>query len=210
MNTTHDVDTSLAGLNDQPALIITDLKHLLDVVYEIASTELAIEKAACDQKAKVEAAKKAFEEATADLQAERAIKVAAIEVFCEAHKDTLFPIKGDTRKKTYKVLQHELKYRSSTEVITPDDAVTKALDLIEKLEKASAYAANHIEAERYMETIKRLRSFLRTPAVEINKEAVGATDDQMKAYLKEHLGISENTKETFKVVFKFTPEQKAA
>lgn len=209
MNTTHDVDTSLAGLA-QPALIITDLKHLSDVVYEIASTELAIDKAACDQKAKVEAAKKAFEDATAELQTERAIKLAAIEVFCEANKDTLFPIKGDTRKKTYKVLQHELKYRSSTEVITPDDAVTKALDLIEKLDSAASNAANPTEADSYEETITRLRAFLRQPPTEINKEAVGATDDQMKAYLKQHLGISENTKETFKVVFKFTPEQKAA
>ena len=95
MTTNIDIDTTTAP----PALTITADKQLCDVVYQLASNQLLINAAEADLQAKVEAAKKAFADATEPLMGETKTLFAAVEAYAETNKDRLFPMKGGKRKK---------------------------------------------------------------------------------------------------------------
>ena len=67
-----------------------------------------------------------------------------------------------------------------------------------------------LELESFNEVVEKLRGLIRTPAPELNKDAVKALSD---CALKDHLsfiGIRVVTDEAFKLVFAFTPEQSAS
>jgi phage host-nuclease inhibitor protein Gam len=203
--TTIDIDTTQAP----PSLTIKDDRELCDIVYQIASKQLVINAAEANQQLKIEAAKKAFEEGTADFTKEIKTLFTAVQAYAENHKDRLFPVKSGTRKKTYSVMQHKLQYRSSDRVEAPSDAVTMLQANIEQSEANAANLGPGYAAEMAA-VIAKMRGLIRTPAPELNKDAVKALSD---CALKDHLsfiGIRVVTDEAFKLVFAFTPEQSAS
>lgn len=206
-----DIDTA----EITPALTITDDKHLCDVVYEIASKQLVINAAEAEQQAKLEAVKKAFSDATGPLEADIKNLFAAVQAYATAKKDRLFPKKGKTRSKTYKVLQHKLQYRSSTAAVVPSNAVAVINQMLQIVRDFDSPDGNWngIPLEQVQETLKGL---LRQPPQEVAKDAVvtlcTAEDHASKAlaeYLHLH-GIRAKETETFKLAFAFTPEQTAS
>lgn len=200
-----DIDTQQA----KPALTITDDKQLCDIVYAIASKQLVINAAEANQQLKIEAAKKAFEEGTAEFSAEIKTLFAAVQVYAEANKDRLFPVKGGTRKKTFAILQHKLQYRSADRVEAPSDAVAMLQFNIAQTEANAANLGPDYAAEMAA-VIAKMRGLIRTPAPELNKDAVKAlSDDTLKDHLA-ILGIKVVTNEIFKLAFAFTPEQSAS
>jgi phage host-nuclease inhibitor protein Gam len=199
-----DIDTS-----NLPALVITDDKQLSDLVFEIASKQLLLNAAEAEQQAKIEAAKKAFADATGDITTEIRAKFAAIEAYAAKHKDRLFPVKGGKRKKTFPVLAHKLQYRSSDQVKAPANAVLviKAIIFNAEAEIMSLGACEH--STHLAGVIQQLEALIRQPDPELNKDAVKACNDKVvKDYLAAH-GITVETLETFKLTFAFTPEQEA-
>lgn len=204
MTTTHTIDTTAAAAS---TLVITDDKHLTDLVHEAASIQLLLNSAEVKQQAHVEAAKKAFDEATREHTAKISTIFAAIEAYCAQHRDRLFPLKGTKRSKTYAVLQHKLQYRSSTTVSAPKDIVKRIQALLSnvRLQLASITNTSAQEAE-LLQLQGSLESLLRTPPQEFNKEAPAAT----LTAAPQELGISITSAETFKLAFTFTPDQAAA
>lgn len=196
-----DIDTTQAV----PALTITDDKHLSDVVYDLASKHLIINAAEAELQAKVEAAKKAFADATAPLAKEVAEGFAAVEAYAAKEKNRLFPVKAGKRKKTFNVLAHKLQYRSSDQVKAPANAVTLIKALIFNTEAVIMQLGQCEESTKQAAKIQTLEALIRQPEPELNKEAVkGITSDWIKDDLAAH-GISVETLETFKVAFTFTP-----
>jgi phage host-nuclease inhibitor protein Gam len=200
-----DIDTTQAA----PAITIKDDKQLCDVVYKLASAQLLINSAEADLQAKVEAAKKAFADATGPIAKEIAEGFAAVEIFATANKDRLFPIKGKARAKTFKVLAHRLQYRSSEQVKSPANAVNVIKAIIFNAE-AEIMSLGECEHSTHLAgIIQQLESLIRQPEPELNKDAVKACSDKVvKDYLAAH-GITVETLETFKLAFAFTPEQTA-
>jgi phage host-nuclease inhibitor protein Gam len=200
-----DIDTS-----NLPALVIKDDKQLSDLVFEIASKQLVLNAAEAEQQAKIEAAKKAFADATSDITNEIRAKFAAIEGYAAKHKDRLFPVKGGKRKKTFNILQHALQYRSSDQVKAPSYAVMLIKRIILNTEVSIMNLGECEHSTHLAGVIQQLEAMIRQPEPELNKEAVKAcTDKVVKDYLSTH-GISVETLETFKLAFAFTPEQAAA
>lgn len=200
-----DIDTS-----NLPALVIKDDKQLSDLVFDIASKQLVLNAAEAEQQSKIEAAKKAFDDATRDITGEIRAKFAAIEAYAAKHKDRLFPVKGGKRKKTFNVLQHALQYRSSDQVKAPSNAVLiiKAIIFNAEAEIMSLGPCEH--STHLAGVIQKLEALIRQPDPELNKEGVKAcTDKVVKDYLAAH-GITVETLETFKLTFAFTPDQAAA
>ena len=206
-----DINTTQAA----PALTITDDRHLCHVVYLLASHQLLINGAEAAMQAKVEAAKKAFADATAPIAEELKSLFAAVEIYAAANKARLFPVKGKKQSKTYKVLQHELKYRSSSAV----EAVTNAAEMIGRMiEIADAWDSpdglwNGIPKDEVRDALKAL---LRQPPTELDKDAL-LSQHEAKTPLSEALlgylhlnGIRVKTSETFKLAFTFTPDQSAS
>lgn len=190
-------------------LTIKDDKELCDIVYKIASKQLVINAAEANQQLKIEAAKKAFADGTAEFTADIKTLFAGVQAYAEANKDRLFPVKGGTRKKTFPVLAHKLQYRSADRVEAPSDAVTMLQANIEQSEANAANLGPDYAAEMAA-VIAKMRGLIRTPAPELNKDAVKAlSDDTLKDHLS-ILGIRVVTDETFKLAFAFTPEQEAA
>jgi phage host-nuclease inhibitor protein Gam len=203
MRQTIDIET--AGADDTPIGTIHTLGGLTAVVSRLANLQLIINAAETQQQAKIEAAKTAFAEATADVQKEIKELFAAVERYCETHRDELFPCKGGKRKKTFAVLQHVLQYRSSTAVTAPGDVVEiiqgkiAAIDFILQSTRSSSEEETQLNNQR-----QQLESLLRVQAPELNKDrakAIASTE------LAKDLGIQLVTTETFKLSFTFTPQQ---
>lgn len=199
-----DIDTS-----NLPALVIKDDKQLSDLVFEMASKQLLLNAAEAEQQAKIEAAKKAFADATGDITTEIRAKFAALEAYAAKHKDRLFPVKGGKRKKTFPVLAHKLQYRSSEQVKAPANAVLIIKGIIFNAE-AEIMSLGPCEHSTHLAgLIQQLEALIRQPEPELNKDAVKACSDKVvKDYLAAH-GITVETLETFKLAFAFTPEQEA-
>jgi phage host-nuclease inhibitor protein Gam len=199
-----DIDTS-----NLPALVIKDDKQLSDLVFEIASKQLLLNAAEAEQQSKIEAAKKAFADATGDISAEISAKFAAIEAYAAKHKDRLFPVKAGKRKKTFAVLAHKLQYRSSEQVKAPSNAVAvlKSIILNSEVEIMNLGPCEHSTAIAAM--ISRLEPLIRQPEPELNKDAVKAEQDVWTRDLLAAHGITVETLETFKLTFAFTPDQEA-
>lgn len=198
-----DIDTQQAA----PALTITDDKHLSDIVFALASKQLLINAAETDMQARVEAAKKAFADATAPISEEITTLFAAVEAYANKHKDRLFPLKGGKRKKTFKVLQHALQYRSSDQVKAPANAVQIIKSIILSSEVNIMNLGDCDAATQIAAAIQKLEACIRRPEPELDKDAVKAlADKELVDHLAEH-GIKVETVETFKLAFAFTPEQ---
>lgn len=200
MHTTHDIPTPAS------TLVITDTKHLSDVIFEMAKDQLVLDAASANLQASIEAAKKSFDEATTQQRERIAANLAAVEAFASKNRDTLFPVKGKRRSKTFNVLQHALKYRSSDSVEAPANAV----QIIKQLIAASEVNILNLgrdcdEAREIAAMIARLEALIRTPQPELNKDAVKAVQDDDCLTLLADNGIKVETTETFKVEFNFTP-----
>lgn len=203
MTTAHDIDTTQA----LPAITINDDRELCDIVYTIANKQLIINAAEANQQAKIEAAKKAFADGTAEFTAEIKALFAAVQRYAEAHKDRLFPVKGATRKKTFAILQHKLQYRSSDRVEAPADAVARLRMMITASEVNIMNLGAGPAADEIAAVIQQLEGLIRSPEPELNKDAVKAiSDTAIKDYLAS-CGMRVVTDETFKLSFAFTPEQ---
>lgn len=203
MSQTIDIDTT----ETPPALIISDDKQLCDIVYAIAQKQLIIDAAKADAQAKLEAAKKAFTDATEPLTTEIKTQFAAVEAYAAKHKDRLFPLKGKTRKKTYAVLEHKLQYRSSSQVEAPANAVEIIHQLIRASEVNIFNSGPGQHAQLIQAMIGKLERLIREPAPELNKEAVPqAMEDADLKLLLEDNGIRVAELETFKLAFKFSPQ----
>lgn len=200
MHTTHDIPTPAASL------VITDTKHLSDVIFEMAKDQLVLDAASAKQQASIEALKKAFDESTAEHRERIAANLAAVEAFAAKNRDALFPLKGKKRRKTFKVLDHALKYRSSSSVEAPANAVQIIKQLIAVSEVNILNLGRDCdEARDIAAMIARLEALIRTPPPELNKDAVKAVQDDDSLTLLADNGIKVATTETFNVEFNFTP-----
>lgn len=212
MNTTQDIDTSATA----PALTITDLKQLTEVIHDMAQTQLLLNRAEADMQSRIEVIKKAYDEATAELVEKIKTALAAVEAYATKHKDALFPIKGGKRKKTLAILQHALKFRESSSVEVPDDAVQLINTLIcnheWELQREQMRGAEGDVAiiNTLAETITALKSLIRKPDPELNKDAVKSLKNEAAQKDISRVGIKIVSSETFKVEFTFTPETQQA
>lgn len=203
---TIDIDTKQAV----PALTIKDDRHLCDIVYQIASKQLVINAAEAEQQAKLEAAKKAFADATGPLSGEIKTLFSAVTAYATANKERLFPGKGKKQKKTFKVLNHELKFRSSSEVVAPANAVAILKNAILNSEVNIMNLGECEASTQIASMIAQLERLIRQPDPELNKDAVKAiTDEEVKDFLAS-LGITIESRDGFKLVFSFTPEAEVA
>jgi phage host-nuclease inhibitor protein Gam len=202
-----DIDTATAP----PALTITDDKQLCDIVYQLASKQLVINAAEAEQQASVEAAKKAFADATGPLAEEIKSLFSAVAAYAAANKDRLFPVKAGKRRKTFAVMQHKLQYRSADSVEAPANAVDLLRAVIWDLECSAQKAALEGESPAsYEAAVSALEQLIRQPAPELDKEAVKALSREDAKRMIAAQGIRISTQETFKLAFSFTPEQAAA
>lgn len=197
---TKDIDTTQII----PAVVITDDMALTEAVFKAASLQLILNAAEAQQQAHVEAAKKAFDDATRE-HAQRIAEIfAAVESYAAEHRDRLFPLKGKKRAKTFAVLQHKLQYRSSDTVEAPADAVTRIQHMLSDV--VSELSAPDLTREREAELQvleQTLKCLIRQPEPELNKDNAKALD----LLLPPALGITVKTSEAFKLAFTFTPEQ---
>lgn len=200
-----DIDTQQA----KPALIIRDDKHLCDLVYDLATRQLLINAAEAELQAKIEAAKKAFTDATRENAEIIRTNFAAVEAYATEHKDRLFPVKAGKRKKTFNVLQHKLQYRSSDQVKAPANAAEIIRRIIAASEVNILNLGDCESSHEIAAMITKLQGLIRQPEPELNKDAVkAATDAALLDLLASH-GITVETLETFKLSFAFTPDQEA-
>jgi phage host-nuclease inhibitor protein Gam len=198
---TRDINTTQAPAT----LVITDDIALTSLVHEAASLQLILNGAEVKQQATIEAAKKAFADATSET-AQRITEIfAAIKAYCAKNRDRLFPKKGAKQAKTYAVLQHKLQYRISTSVESPKDIVKRIQERLGLIKTTIANLAPGQDVSALVELATKLESLLRTPPQEFNKEASLTAMQSAPA----DLGIKVTTSETFKLAFTFTPEQKS-
>lgn len=204
MQVTHDIDTAATV----PGAPIESIQQLTETVFAMASLQLAIDTAKAAMQAAVEQAKKEFHDATSADQASINAMLARVQEYCAAHRAELFG-----KRKSTRILQHELCYRVSTEVILPDaPEVMPAFirEVAEKCERLAAIPSAEGDPEGWQEgwrtAAAMLRSFLRQPPEEVNKEAVAAAMKTHGAWITAHTGIKLSTKDGFAVKFHFTPE----
>lgn len=195
-----DIDTAQLT----PSIVIADDLALTEAVFKAASLQLVLNEAEAHQQAHIEAAKKAYDDATRE-HAQRIVEIfASIEAYAAAHRDRLFPLKSGKRSKTFAVLQHKLQYRSSDQVEAPKDAVTRIQRMLSDVRQELSTSSTTREREGELEVLEQtLKLLLRTPEPELNKENVKALDVVIPA----ELGIRIKTSETFKLAFTFTPDQ---
>jgi phage host-nuclease inhibitor protein Gam len=199
---TKDIDTTQIT----PAVVIDDDMQLTEFVFKAASLQLMLNEAEARQQAQAEAAKMAYDEATRE-HAERIAEIfAGIEAYCAANRDRLFPLKGKKRSKTFAVLQHKLQYRSSESVEAPKDAATRIQRMLSDVVSELATPGLTTEREGELQVLEQtLKSLIRQPEPELNKDNVKALSEVLPAELE----IKVTTAETFKLAFTFTPEQQA-
>lgn len=182
------------------------ISDLTALVSDLATKQLVITQAKAQAQAKVEAAKLAFEEATAELTADINAGFDAITKFCEANKDTLFPVKNSKRQKTLQVLQHKLQYRSSSEVTAPSDIITRLRNRLADLTLQSRSISVPGDLDQVEAEIELINSLIRLPEPEFNKEAASTLLNNAAAALAlAPLGINKTENETFKLTFTLTP-----
>lgn len=201
-----DIDTQEAP----PALIIQNDKQLCDVVYALASKQLIINSAEAEMQAKVEAAKKAFADATEPITSEIKALFAAVEAYAETNKDRLFPVKKGKRVKTFPVLAHKLQYRSSDQVEAPANAAHVVENLIAFFERQLEDIQSPDDEIKTRQLLESLYFLIRQPEPELNKDAVKTLNHADAINLLQAHGIRIKTLETFKLAFTFSPEQEAA
>lgn len=189
MTETKDIDTAVVT-----AAEITSTKGLSDAIFEMAALQLAVNKAATEEQTKIEETKKIFEEGTRAARERLASLLAGVEKFAKANRTLLFPGKA----KTFKVLEHALKYRVSSSL--KHDSVTA---LIEGVKAALAAKPTPTPEQQAM-----LLGLLRQPPLEINKDAAKAAWVKHEEQLKS-LGFTLETGESFKVEFNFSPTQES-
>lgn len=206
-----DIDTSATP----PDITIADDKQLCDVIYDLAQKQLIINAAEAKQQAAIEAAKKAFADATAPLTDDIKTLFAAVETYATSNKDRLFPVKGKKRSKTFKVLAHKLQYRSSTSAEAPANAVSVVHQMLQIVQQYDAPDGNW-NGIPLDQVVCALEGLLRQPPQEINKDEIirlctseDAASKALAGYLHLH-GIRAKETETFKLAFAFTPEQQDA
>ena len=216
MTATHDINTSAAPA----APDIADQTELRSVIHTLAQKQLILDEAGAAMKARIETAKKAFADATAETAAEITADFARVVKFAAEHRAELFPMKGKKQAKTFKVLSHELQYRCSDSVQAPPDAAKVIANLIKLNEFEISNLGMCDESVRIAQVIAELETLLRHPEPEMNKDAVHSLKDRAKAQeaedfsaaqrameLLQEEGIQVATEETFKIAFKFTPEK---
>lgn len=206
MTITQDIDTRQA--DELPP--IADDAELRALVYDTGRKQLILNEAAAVMQSAIEQAKKAYSDATAETTQEVTQAMARIERYAAAHRDRLFPKKNGKPTKTHKILDHELQYRTSTQVQAPENAaqIIKAIILqseVEIMNLGECEASTKIAAG-----IALLERLIRQPEPELNKDAVKALEDaELRDLLAAH-GIRAETLETFKLAFKFKPEGASA
>jgi hypothetical protein len=216
MTTTHDINLSAAPAAPE----IANETELRSVIHALAQKQLILDEAGAAMKARIELAKKAFADATAETAAEITADFARVVNYAAKHRAELFPMKGKKQMKTFKVLSHELQYRCSDSVEAPEDAAKVITNLIRSSEMNICNLGMGEHALQIAQVIAELETLLRHPEPEMNKEAVHSLKDRAKAQEAEDFsaaqaafdlltenGISVITEETFKIAFKFTPEK---
>lgn len=180
---------------------------LTDAIHELATLTTVITAAQAKQQATVEAAKKAFEEATREETARLEEIRSQVEAYCAKHKATLFPGKA----KTCSVLQHKLQYRSSTKVTAPADVVARIQRQIDAIEDQLGQDINGEidltpdQVEDLTDDLSVLTALLRVSNPELNKKLVpDYMTDRFKPLLKS-LGIDLHTEDTFNIVLTLSP-----
>jgi hypothetical protein len=186
--------------------MITNDTDLTNLVSDLAQKQLLINQAKAAAQARVEAAKLAFDEATRDLSTEINTGFEAINQYCTDHKDRLFPLKKGKRQKTCQVLQHKLQYRSASAVTAPEDIIKRINDRTQDLE-IQLRSLHPEDFDRVEAEFDLLKSLIRTPAPELNKDAASAAlNDETTALQLAPLGLTKTTTEEFKLTFTLTPE----
>lgn len=192
-------------VNPSAAVQIETLDQLKNAVHKLATLQLVLNAAEARQQAAIEAAKKAFDEATADSQTQLAALLAGVQKYAADNKDMLFPLKGKTRTKTYKVLQHTLAYRSSSSIAAPETIVDDIKAMRARIEEMLCCpdAPEAGVPEEALAQIDALDRLIRTKE-EFDKTAAKALLES-QAGLLSRLKVTETTEETFRVTFNFTP-----
>lgn len=200
MQVTHDIDTVAIT----PGAPIQSIQQLTETVFAMARLQLAIDTAKAAMQAAVEQAKKEFHDATSADQASINAMLASVQDYCAAHRAELFG-----KRKSARILQHELCYRVSSEVSLPDapkDMATRIKQVADKCEQEAASSQTREESFAWLDSAILLNSFLRQGPVEVNKEAISAAWETHGEWIATHTGIQLVTKEGFSVKFHFTPE----
>lgn len=191
-------------VNPSAAVKIETLDQLKNAVHKLATLQLVLNAAEARQQAAIEAAKKAFDEATADSQAQLAALLAGVQKYAADNKDMLFPLKGKTRTKTYKVLQHALAYRSSSSITAPETIVDDIKEMRARLKELLSWpTTDEAAAAEALAQIDVLKRLIRAKE-EFDKTAAKALLET-QAGLLSRLKVTETTEETFRVTFNFTP-----
>lgn len=191
-------------VNPSAAVQIETLEQLKNAVHKLATLQLVLNAAEARQQAAIEAAKKAFDEATADSQAQLAALLAGVQKYAADNKDMLFPVKGKTRTKTYKVLQHSLAHRSSSSIDAPETIVDDIKAMRARLKELLSWpTTDEAAATEALAQIDALDRLIRTKE-EFDKTAAKALLES-QAGLLSRLKVTETTEETFRVTFNFTP-----
>lgn len=191
-------------VNSATAVQIDTLDQLKAAVHKLATLQLVLNAAEARQQAAVEAAKKAFDEATAETQSQLADLLAGVQKFAAANKDMLFPLKGKARAKTFKVLQHALAYRSSSSISAPETIVEDIKAMRAHLKELLSWpTTDDAAAAEALAQIDALDRLIRTKE-EFDKTAAKQLLES-QAGLLSRLKVTEATEETFRIAFNFAP-----
>ena len=193
-------------MSTTPTPVLNTDTDLTNLVADLAQKQIIIEKAKSQVQTTTEAAKLAFDEATRDLVAYIEAGFKLIDQYCAIHRDRLFPKKGSKRSKTFKVLEHKLQYRSSSEVTAPEDIVKRILARLDRLKMEFRSINFSEDLERVEAEMDLLKTLLRQPPLEFNKPAAStALASETTALQLAPLGIDKVTTEAFKLEFVLTP-----
>lgn len=192
-------------VNPATATPIDTLDGLKGAVHRLATLQLTLQSAEAQQQATIEAAKRAFDQATAEIQAEIANLLAGVEAYCAANKDMLFPKKGKSRSKTFKVLQHALAYREASAIEAPANILATIKAMRARIQEQLHFpdAPNAGPPEEALAQIDALDLLIRTKE-EFDRTAAKALLESQPGLLS-RLQIREVTTDTFRVTFNFTP-----
>lgn len=189
-------------VNPATATPIDTLDGLKGAVHRLATLQLTLQSAEAQQQATIEAAKRAFDQATAEIQAEIANLLAGVEAYCAANKDMLFPKKGKSRTKTFRVLQHALAYRQASAIEAPANVLATIKATRAQIQTLLETGGTELSTEAQNQ-LAALDQLIRTK--EEFDRAAAKTLLESQPGLLSRLQIREVTTDTFRVTFNFTP-----
>lgn len=199
MTTTHTA-TAVHHSETQPAasappgeaapVVLTTLENLTQSMAEAAQLELSLQRAAASCKASVERIKLLHDEETAAPAARLQSLTAAIIAYVKQHRAVLMP-----GKKSFRVLEHEVKVREPGFATCDNEAAVIAL-----LEDEAKHGANEAQKEAS-------EACLRRPPVELDKEFVHKHWDKYADWFRS-VGLRIEKGEQWSLKFNFAPEKK--